>query len=90
MQHFLFVLLKRPLNASREKRHINTRILLPFGPERERERASLLRLESELLSAGAGADEVRGWVPGTHPALPTDREVLVSFCLCKPGDSLHV
>lgn len=82
MQHFLFVLLKRPLNASRGKRYINTRILLPFVPERERERASFLHLDTELLSAGKGADEVWSWaelprLPGTHPAMPKDKEVLV-------------
>lgn len=55
MQHFLFVLLKRPLNASREKRYINTRILLHCVPERDRGSIPPLSGEREMLWAGGGA-----------------------------------
>lgn len=49
MQHFLFVLLKRPLNASREKPDINT-----CSPPCLREGRAAFLLERALIPAGKG------------------------------------
>jgi len=71
MQHFLFVLLKRPLNASREKRYINTRILL------ERERKSIPPSLGEQAAFGWG----RGWRGLAMGRAPAKRQGGVSLVL---------
>lgn len=69
MQHFLFVLLKRPLNASREKRYTNARILLHCVPERDRGSIPPLSGERETLWAGGGGGDGHRVLSLASPAL---------------------